>query len=180
MTGFGQASLSLNGHQISVEVSSLNKKNLEILVNTPKEWQSFEFEATAFIRKKVSRGRVRVQVKAEPIDTSKKITQILKSSEFNEIYGEFENFCRQKEQEVVISPESILQLLQFCSKDTTGTSQPNSDSQLINTLAEATEAMIEMRKKEGSAIATDFSIRLKSLENMVNEMEAASKTSLKR
>ena len=46
---------------------------------------------------------------------------------------------------------------------------------LISTLEKATEAMIEMRKKEGLEIATDFQVRIEKLDSMVDQMEEESK-----
>ena len=70
MTGYGQASTNLSDYKVSIEVSSVNKKNLEIVVNTPKEWQFFEFAATSFLKKKIDRGRVRVLLVVEQQENS--------------------------------------------------------------------------------------------------------------
>ena len=54
MTGYGRAEASSADYQISIEVSSVNKKSLEVAVSSPKEWQYFEFIATSFFEKKVT------------------------------------------------------------------------------------------------------------------------------
>ena len=45
MTGYGRAKVELPVHLVSIEISSVNKRNLEVVFAGPKEWQTFEQHA---------------------------------------------------------------------------------------------------------------------------------------
>ena len=65
MTGYGQATIELADCQVSIEISSVNKKGLELVLQAPKEWQAFERTAQNIVRQKVDRGRVRLTLSVD-------------------------------------------------------------------------------------------------------------------
>ncbi len=62
MTGFGRAAAPFASHELSVQISSVNRRGLEIAVNLPDEWRELEAAIADRIRALVSRGRVSVAV----------------------------------------------------------------------------------------------------------------------
>jgi uncharacterized protein (TIGR00255 family) len=62
MTGYGRAATPLGPHTLTAQVSSVNRKNLDLTVALPREWESLEPEVTAQVRQAVSRGKVHVEV----------------------------------------------------------------------------------------------------------------------
>lgn len=62
MTGFGRAAAPFSSHELSVQISSVNRRGLEIAVNLPDEWRELEPAIADRIRGLVSRGRVSVAV----------------------------------------------------------------------------------------------------------------------
>lgn len=62
MTGFGKASGELNGVVVSVEVSSVNHRFLDVSVRMPSEWSAVEPVLRELLSKRVSRGKVSVNV----------------------------------------------------------------------------------------------------------------------
>ncbi|HLS29066.1 MAG TPA: YicC/YloC family endoribonuclease, partial [Opitutales bacterium] len=57
MTGYGRAVGTGADEQIVVEISSVNRKTLDIAISLPREWQSLEPEIAAAVREQVTRGR---------------------------------------------------------------------------------------------------------------------------
>ncbi len=62
MTGFGKARARGGDGWLVAEVSSVNRKQLEILVNLPRGWSEFENEVRQEVLPVVTRGRVQVTV----------------------------------------------------------------------------------------------------------------------
>ncbi|HMP71708.1 MAG TPA: YicC family protein [Kiritimatiellia bacterium] len=58
MTGYGQGSANKDGVSITAEVSSVNRKQLDIVLNLPRSLQPLEAMITQLIRDVVHRGRV--------------------------------------------------------------------------------------------------------------------------
>lgn len=66
MTGFGRAQATIDGMDLSVEISSVNRRNLEISVSLPRDWQVMERDIQAASREVLNRGKLHVYVQATP------------------------------------------------------------------------------------------------------------------
>ncbi len=62
MTGYGRGECSQDGLKITVELSSVNRKQTEISVNLPREMEMLEAQIRDLINRHVSRGRLTVRV----------------------------------------------------------------------------------------------------------------------
>lgn len=58
MTGFGKASISSKGKKITVEIRSLNSKQLDINLRTPGVFREKENEIRGFVSKECERGKI--------------------------------------------------------------------------------------------------------------------------
>mgnify|MGYP002060188514 FL=1 len=47
---------------VFMEITSVNKRHLEIFVTAPKEWQKFEYDATKLVKSFLERGRIRISI----------------------------------------------------------------------------------------------------------------------
>jgi uncharacterized protein (TIGR00255 family) len=62
MTGYGRASAALEGGTLTVQVSSVNRRSLDLTVKIPGDWESLEAEVGERVRKVAARGKVHVDV----------------------------------------------------------------------------------------------------------------------
>ena len=62
MTGYGRGESDEHGFKITVEVSSVNRKQTEIAVNLPRDLEVLEAQIRDEINRRVSRGRLTVRV----------------------------------------------------------------------------------------------------------------------
>src|SRR5258708_26209597 len=62
MTGYGRATAALETFSLTVQVSSVNRKTLDLTVSLPEEWESFEPAVIELVRKFASRGKVHVDI----------------------------------------------------------------------------------------------------------------------
>src|SRR5437763_300881 len=62
MTGYGRGDCSQDGFKITVELSSVNRKQTEISVNLPREMELLEAPIRDVINRHVARGRLTVRV----------------------------------------------------------------------------------------------------------------------
>ena len=62
MTGYGRGECSQDGFKITVELSSVNRKQSEISVSLPRELEMLEAQIRDIINRYVSRGRLTVRV----------------------------------------------------------------------------------------------------------------------
>jgi len=174
MTGYGRAESTTQDYQILVEVSSVNKKSLEVAVSAPKEWSFFEVTATSFLKKKLHRGRVRVSLSVEPLHSSDRVSKVLLGKEFQELIKLLESFIVKRNQTFTLTPETVLHALQLSRQENVSLGISNCEELFIETLQKATASMIEMREMEGREISTDFDTRLQILSHMIEQMEKES------
>lgn len=68
MTGFGEGSESRAGIRVLVEISSVNRKQLDININLPRNLVTLDAQVQGMIRKEFTRGRISGIVRAEASD----------------------------------------------------------------------------------------------------------------
>jgi len=61
MTGYGRGDCSQDGFKVTVEVSSVNRKQAEISVNLPREMEILEGQIREAVNQVVARGRLTVR-----------------------------------------------------------------------------------------------------------------------
>ncbi len=62
MTGYGRGDCAKDGFKVTVEVSSVNRKQTEISVNLPRQMELLEAQIRDVINRYIARGRVTVRV----------------------------------------------------------------------------------------------------------------------
>ena len=80
MTGYGRGESAQNGFKITVEVSSVNRKQTEIAVNLPRDLEVLEAQIRDEINRRIARGRLTVRLSvhaAEGAATSKRLNPAL-------------------------------------------------------------------------------------------------------
>ncbi|MBN2688107.1 MAG: YicC family protein, partial [Deltaproteobacteria bacterium] len=161
MTGYGRALSTLNGKTLTVEIKSVNHRNLEIIVRLPGILSALEAEIKKMIGESLSRGRIEVGIRSESDlnrDTGEKLEvnlTLLKS-----YYG----LLKQLKEEFHLTDEINLKMIADF-RDAFYYPEQDVDlqetwEQIKTALAQALAALIEMRKKEGSALYGDFRGRL--------------------
>jgi len=173
MTGYGQATIELADCQVSIEISSVNKKGLEFVLQAPKEWQAFERTAQNIVRQKVDRGRIRLTLS---VDTShNKSTHHLWNMEAMD--GELDNleqYCQSRNIPFVKSAELVERLANSCRQESQLQALQIAEKKLIDGVSDAMENLLAMRKEEGSLLKHDISNRIGIVISLVEQIKHAS------
>ena len=173
MTGYGEGIASKSGITIQTEITSVNKKQLDIQLSLPKNLICFESDIQKQIKKMISRGRINGSVKI--ISSSKPLVKVeinrplLSSYEdaINEIAGK-NNPKNDISLSTIITQPDIIQLKPVLS-----------DNNLLNeilhkSLAKAISSLIKMKKKEGEELKFDICKRIEKLSNLVEIIDKRS------
>ena len=173
MTGYGEGIASKSGIIIQTEITSVNKKQLDIQLSLPKNLICFESDIQKQIKKMVSRGRINGSVKI--ISSSRPLVEVeinrplLSSYEdaINEIAGK-NNPKNDISLSTIITQPDIIQLKPVLS-----------DNNLLNeilhkSLAKAISSLIKMKKKEGEELKFDICKRIEKLSNLVEIIDKRS------
>ncbi len=65
MTGYGRGVCARDGYQVEIELSSVNRRQLEIVIAAPSEMEPLESRIREELAKSLARGRVSVRVRLE-------------------------------------------------------------------------------------------------------------------
>ena len=77
MTGFGKSEVTLQNKKISVEIRSLNSKQLDLGLRLPGVYRQSEYEIRNLIARTIQRGKVDVfvNVESQSVETSARINR---------------------------------------------------------------------------------------------------------
>lgn len=173
MTGYGRSSFLHEDMEVSVEASSVNKRNLETLVSLPRDWQSLEREVLILTREAVARGRINLTVKARAAKS-----EIAEASwDEKRLREDLEHLRAFAEKEgIPYHPDaSLLSRLATAQKFERSLPEPIEMAEgLKGAVQEALEAMVQTRTEEGERLEQDLKSRTSKLAGFVEELDKAS------
>jgi uncharacterized protein (TIGR00255 family) len=173
MTGFGRAQIQFQNDIITLELASVNKRNLEVHLSSPKEWQAFEIHASQKVKSKIYRGRIRISVSIE--QQSGKTSSLFNKDQLDSDFSEFKKLLQEYGTSIEIKGETILELLKLRnSNDSLAIPITEVDEILDGLLSDALEKLLEMKNQEGNALRKDMSERVSLISRLVSKIESES------
>jgi uncharacterized protein (TIGR00255 family) len=171
MTGYGRAAAELGGFTLTVQVSSVNRKALDLTVALPREWDGgLESEVTAEVRRSVIRGKVHVDV------------ELTGQTGAPEAGWSDDGVARTLERLKALAGKCGVPfqvntdlLWRIASDERQPLQRPAADAGrpvLMAALAEALAGFVAMRAKEGAALQEDLLGRLAVLHGYVEAVAA--------
>ncbi len=160
MTGYGCGEMSHDGCKITVELSSVNRRQSEISVNLPRDLDVLEARIRDELNRRLSRGRVSVRVTLHAGDDRRaqavRVNRVLAAAYAREfaLIGAELGLEGRPTLEVVLRAPGVLE----SEEDV-----PDAEAYwpaLSEALATALKQLIQMREKEGAHLAEDLSMRL--------------------
>lgn len=174
MTGFGKASKEIQNKKITVEVRSLNSKQLDLNLRMPYLYKAKELELRNEIAKQIERGKVDVSIYTEssleaiPVAINKELAK----NYFNELQSlsaELNANSVDLLAQVLRMPEVIKAEKEIAELD------ENEWKQVKQVVDEAIAEFQKFRDAEGATLNKEFDTRIKLLTDLlvkVNELDA--------
>jgi len=166
MTGFGRASLVLPKKKITVEVKSLNSKQIDISTRIPSFYKEKELQVRSFLSSKLRRGKIELSVFVENTgaDSQYRINKDLVNAYMNSL----QEFGKEK-----VSAGELLNIAMRLP-DSMKVEREEIDEEEWNTVMgvvkEAVEALVDFRKTEGLCLEKDIKSQIASIEALHNEV----------
>ena len=170
MTGFGKGSVSLTACQQSydIEILSVNRRQLELRLNMPPEFNAFDQEIRALVAEFISRGAVNLKIS---VHAGSSVT--LDFNHLRQLAGR----CIELRRELKLSPEvdleSLLNIRELYNDAAVDLSEfwP----QIRQGIRETLTRFNAMREREGANLHQDLTMRLAALEEIVEELKERTK-----
>lgn len=163
MTGFGRGTASGSQWHASVEISTVNRKQAEIVVQAPRELAELESRIRSRALESISRGRAQISISLESVGQTAPEVRIDKdlAKALNQAFAELGS-----ELGTDLSPKAgdYLRQAGIVTVDARKIDAEPAWEAIGPALEEALCALISMRKEEGAHLAQDFIMRLAALE----------------
>ncbi len=172
MTGYGKASLSVEGREYQVEIKSVNHRYLDINIKMPRTLGYLEETIKKQISEKIKRGKIDVFITFE--NNSQEGKDIKINKELAKIYI---NQLKELAQEENISSNiEVIDIAKFPDVLTIKIEQEDEKikSEILQVTKDATDKIIEMKNIEGQKIAQDLLTRIGKIENKIEEISKKS------
>jgi len=170
MTGYGRGECSQRGFKVTIEVSSVNRKQTEIAVNLPRDLEVLEAQIRDQINRRVARGRVTVRVSVHAAEGASSKMRI--DSKLAKVYlKELRSLGKSLHLDEVVTLDMLLRA--------PGVFQPVEEIGEAEELWPATEkalnaaldVLLKMREREGACLAKDLKSRVALLRAGVKRVQ---------
>lgn len=169
MTGFGRCEMSDHNISLGVELTGINRKQTEIVINLPRNWSALETEIRQKIGESISRGRVNVLI--APVHSESSAPEVKLNEELALAYMRaFDRIKEMRGGQVSESLTDYLRIPELMVNPQDVLKDEEVKPLLFSTLEKALEMFLAMREAEGEHLKQDLLARIGQLRSYVNEM----------
>ena len=169
MTGYGKSVCELENKKVTIEIKSLNSKQLDVSVRMPGHYKEKEIILRNEISKQLARGKVDASVFVESINTTN--TPIINQDVVKEYYEQLLNISS----DLNLSDENDILPVIMGLPDTLKVEKQTLDQEEWNTVFEEIKNAIiecdEFRIQEGDALEKDIIKRIYNINNLLSEVD---------
>ncbi|GAA3775768.1 YicC family protein [Corallibacter vietnamensis] len=166
MTGYGKSVLQLPTKKISIEIKSLNSKNLDVNARMPSVYREKELSLRKLIANKLERGKIDFSIYVE-ITGEETTTQVNKT-----VVKQYMNQLR----DVVAGDETELLKMAVRFPDALSTERDDIDDDewnaILNEVNTALNHISTYRLDEGKVLEADFKERIQRIDNLLEQVIA--------
>ena len=167
MTGFGRAEAILGHHTVVVEISAVNRRNLEVSLSLPKDWQDLDPEIQLRLKARILRGRIFFSLKVTA--PKKNLLVTWDKSAVSAALTDLKELAESNN--VPFEPDPSL-LYRIATVQSEGSLPLWKDHQdiLFQAIDSALDNFLTMRGKEGDAMQVDILKRISILGRIVAQV----------
>lgn len=169
MTGFGKSVVEIKNKKITVEIKSLNSKQLDMSLRVPSLYREVELELRNRLARKIERGKIEAVVSAESIDNDS-------TTQFN---LPLIKAYKQSLEDIAYSlgvpaPADWLPLLMrlpdIMKAEPSAEADKAETEALMSAAEAAADALVEYRRAEGRKLEEFFTLRINRIEALLAEV----------
>lgn len=173
MTGYGRSQRTAEGHDITVELRSVNHRYFECSVRAPRAYGYLEEKLKSYLQARVSRGKIEAGIFVQTVEGPAAEVQINQA-----LAREYLQALRKMGGELGIRDDiSVSTMTRFSDIFTVLKVQEDEDYiwELVRPVAdEAVQRFLEMRRGEGERMKADILDRAGHIREMVEQVKARS------
>jgi uncharacterized protein (TIGR00255 family) len=168
MTGYGKATRNYNDKQISVEIKSLNSKQIDISTRIPTQYREKELDLRRMITKELERGKVDFSISLTSAATA--ASAQINAGVFSDYYRQI---CQLAKQNDIPLPTDWFATMLRLPEVLKSEEQQLDESEWNAVQALASEAITQLKSfriQEGASLANVFTAKTDNIEKLLNSV----------
>jgi uncharacterized protein (TIGR00255 family) len=171
MTGHGRGARAGKGYKITVEVGSVNRRQGEMAIHLPREFEALEARMREVVQSRVARGRLTVKVTFESRGDLAIRGMRLNLPLARAYATELRRLGRDLRLEGDVTLDTLARAPGVLQTDGTGADVEPYWPALEASLCQALDAMSHMRAREGAHLAADLRRRMRAMRQAVARVQ---------
>lgn len=171
MTGFGRAQADLGGKKVTVEIKSLNGKQMDLSTRIPSYYREKELEIRSYVTSRLVRGKVDFLLYTEASDADN-------SHDINT--ATVQSYMRQLQQiEPSVTPAESLALAMRLPDVFKSEREELSEAEwdaVMKVIAEAADALVAHRTEEGAVLERELMSYIENIRSLSAQVEPFEKS----
>ena len=172
MTGYGRGDCSQDGFKITVELSSVNRKQSEIAINLPRELEMLEAQMRDTINHHIARGRLTVRVALHAGAGNQAARQHLNVPLAKAYARELGRLAKELKLTGGVSLDQLVRAPGVFQTDEEIAESENFWPAVEKALNKALATLVKMREREGAHLAQDLAERVATMRRAVQTVQA--------
>lgn len=180
MTGYGSgvSESKENDLSVQIEITSLNRKTLDVQLSCPKEWNGLEKQCTDWLKGAFERGRVNVQIKVTQA-SAEESPLACNEPLIEKALERLKSISSSQGVDFTPDAQLLFQMAQTL-KDCSGLpSWQEIESTIHHAFDTALSDLNAMRTREGLALKDDIQARVEKMSALTSDIESAAQETTK-
>jgi len=171
MTGYGSGQCVRAGFKVTVELSSVNRKQAEIYAALPRELEMLEAPIRDTINRHVARGRVTARVLLHTGDGGLSARMHLNAPLARGYARELNHLAKQLKLGGGVTLDHLVRAPGVFQTDEELVEAQNIWPAVEKALKQALAALVKMREREGAHLAKDLAVRIEAMRQSAERIE---------
>ncbi|EDY84302.1 conserved hypothetical protein TIGR00255 [Verrucomicrobiia bacterium DG1235] len=169
MTGFGRCEVAEDGVVVSLRVSSVNRKNLEVMCSLPKELQQLERQVQDRVRKVAARGRFQFSLEVRQDGAAN--GGLPSDEQVDAALTRLKGIAERHGAAFEVNADLLVQVSRLLEHEDAGLPEKTAETLLFRAVDTALEELVAMREREGAALKSDLETRRGNLVTLVEQVK---------
>lgn len=180
MTGYGRGEASQGGYKITVELSSVNRRQSEITVSLPRPLETLEPRVRDQVNQRIARGRLNVKVSWHAGEDGTVARARVNTALAKAYLRELGKLARELKVADAITLDLLLRVPGVLETDEELADAQEFWSAIERALGAALDELVKMRQREGAHLAKDLRTRMAIMRRSVSRIGKAASQMVER
>jgi uncharacterized protein (TIGR00255 family) len=168
MTGFGKAQFSFESHQTTIEIKSLNSKQLEVNLKLPASYRDNEQDIRTLIAREIGRGKVDCYINIENNSSS---NIAINQSMLTAYYHELKAMSDELQPNIPVDIFSIAAKMPDVISTVKEEISEEEGTLLLLGITNAISQLVDFRKHEGAILKSDIMSHISNITELLQKVE---------